>query len=205
LRVDLQNCVRAIVPTVLALAALVGPGLRSASAQTTAPFWTTSKALAHKADQNPPSQEIAVDTFQVVGAPLGISGATLTSTKQGYRLKCSASNSSNEQLLGIRYLLLSVDSTGAVRRIVDQSEDLKLDAYSATAISFRAPLTLKVDREDRVFLLVAQVIGRESIWETLKAKDALLHYAKGDSYLMPEVRRSINLVDTPGQGLRVIY
>ena len=35
------------------------------------------------------------------------------------------------------------------------------------------------------FWLLAQVIGRDSIWEVQQAKSALLAYVKGDGYTIP--------------------
>jgi hypothetical protein len=45
--------------------------------------------------------------------------------------------------------------------------------------------------------MVEQVISRESIWEVVKAKDALEAYAKGDFSVMPVVMRVANSVDAP--------
>jgi hypothetical protein len=92
---------------------------------------------------------------------------------------------------------LVVDSANKVRRATDQSEGLKLDAYAARAISFPSPPAFKTAADDRVFLLLAQVIGRDSIWEVQQAKNALLAYVKGDGYTMPSVLRLLNQVDSP--------
>jgi hypothetical protein len=45
--------------------------------------------------------------------------------------------------------------------------------------------------------VLAQVIGRDSIWEVQQAKSALLAYVKGDGYTMPAVLRLLNQVDSP--------
>ena len=140
---------------------------------------------------------ILIDVFQVDSLPLGISNASLERTKTGGSLKLSVSNSSDEQILGIRYWLFVVDSDNKVRRAVDQSESLKLNAYSAKTVSFSAPLRLKIGSDDRVFLVVAQVIGRESIWAVRQAREALQDYVKGDGYTMPSVLRVLNQVDSP--------
>jgi hypothetical protein len=201
LRVELQHLVRASVPSVLALAFFSFMSPTPASSQKSSRIWARSKLLANKPDQK---QEITVDAFQVVGTPLLISNASLTSSQQGYELKFSGSNTSNEQLLGVRYILLFVDSAGTVRSVFEQSEKLKLAAYSSALVRFRAPLGFTIDREDRAFLLAGEVIGEESIWETAKGKDALQHYAKGESFAIPDVRRSPNLVDAPASGMRII-
>ena len=76
-----------------------------------------------------------------------------------------------------------------MRSTVDESESLKLDAYASKEESFRPPSRLKIGNDDRVFLVVAQVIGRESIWEVQKAKEALQAYAKGEDFSTPRVLR----------------
>ena len=45
--------------------------------------------------------------------------------------------------------------------------------------------------------MLEQVISRESIWEVVKAKDALEAYARGDYSVMPTVLRVANQVDAP--------
>jgi hypothetical protein len=156
-------------------------------------LWASATALQ---DPSVPS-EIPIDVLQVYSLPLGISNASLRKTKKGDWLKLSISNSSDEQILGVRYWLLVVDSTNKVRRALDQSESLKLDAYSAETVSFPTPPRWKIGDDDRVFLVLAQVIGRDSIWEVQQAKNALLAYVKGDSYTMPNVLRMLNQVDSP--------
>lgn len=153
----------------------------------------SAAGLQHPA--GPPA--ILIDVFQVYSLPLVISDASLERTRTGASLKLSVSNSSNEQILGIRYWLLVVDADNKVRRAVDQSESLTLNAYAAKTVSFFAPSRLKIGSDDRVFMVVAQVIGRESIWEVRQAREALQDYVKGDGYTMPSVLRVLNQVDSP--------
>lgn len=141
--------------------------------------------------------EIVIDVFQIYNLPVAISSASLRKTKRGDSLKFVIANNSNEQILGVRYWLLVVDSANKVRRATDQSEGLKLDAYAARAISFPSPPRFRTAADDRVFLVLAQVIGRDSIWEVQQAKIALLAYVKGDGYTMPNVLRLLNQVDSP--------
>jgi hypothetical protein len=49
-----------------------------------------------------------------------------------------------------------------------------------------------------------QVVGKESIWEVLKAKDTLEAYASGDYSVMPQVLRVGNQLDVPPR-TRIIY
>lgn len=145
-----------------------------------------------------------IDVFQVYSLPLSVSSASLEKTRTGGLLKLFVSNNSSEQILGIRYWLLVVDSDNKVRRAVDQSEGLKLNAYAAKAISLSAPSKLKIGTDDRVYLVLAQVIGRESIWEVRQARQALQDYVKGNSYAIPSVLRVLNQVDAP-LGLSPIF
>ena len=148
--------------------------------------------------QNPSATtELSVDVFHIYSLPLGISNASLRKTKRGAWLKLSISNSSDEQILGVRYWLLVVDSTNKVRLAIDQSESLKLDSYSAKAVSFPMPPKWHCADDDRVFLVLAQVIGHDSIWEVQQAKNALMAYVKGEGYTMPSVLRLLNQVDSP--------
>jgi hypothetical protein len=148
------------------------------------------------AQNPPPPLIIPIDTLPIDNLPLGISEASFRKTKKGESLKLSIANSSDEQIFGVRYWLLIVDSANKVLRVVDQSENVKFEAYSAKTVSFPAP-SGKVSDDDRIFLVVAQVIGRNSIWEVQQAKTALLAYAKGDPYATPNVVRMLNQVDSP--------
>jgi hypothetical protein len=144
-----------------------------------------------------PARQIPIDVLQIYGLPLGISNASLGHAKNEARLRLSIPNSSNEQILSLRYWLLIVDCANGVRSVLDQSETLKLDAYAARVVSFPAPPRAETFADDRVFLMVAQVIGRDSIWEVQQARSAFLAYVKGDSYAMPDVLRLLNQVDSP--------
>jgi hypothetical protein len=56
----------------------------------------------------------------------------------------------------------------------------------------------------RFILMVEQVVGINSIWEVVKAKDALDAYLTGDYSKVPAVLRVPNHVDSP-ERIRVIY
>jgi hypothetical protein len=156
-----------------------------------------SLAAAASAQNPPVPVEVPIDVMQVYNLPLAISNASFRKTKKAEWLRLSISNSSDEQIFGVRYWLLVVDSANKVRRVADQSQSLKLEAYSADAVSFPAPAGWRISDDDRIFLVVAQVIGRESIWEVQQARNALLAYVKGDDYTTPNVLRVLNQVDSP--------
>ena len=154
-----------------------------------------SVGFASRQDPAEP-QDVFIDSLQISELPLAFSRVSLTKIKGEFVLKLTAANSSNEELLGVRYWLLAIDSNNKVRSTADESESLKLDAYASKEASFRPPSRLKIGNDDRVFLVVAQVIGRESIWEVQKAKEALQAYAKGEDFSTPRVLRVMNQVDS---------
>jgi hypothetical protein len=53
--------------------------------------------------------------------------------------------------------------------------------------------------------MLEQIVGAESIWEVIKAKDALDSYTSGDFSKIPTVLRVPNHVDVAPQQQRIIY
>ena len=45
--------------------------------------------------------------------------------------------------------------------------------------------------------MLEQVLSRETIWEVIKAKDALEAYIRGDFSIQPTVLRAANQMDAP--------
>jgi hypothetical protein len=153
-------------------------------------------------------RNIAVESFQVLELPINITNVSLMETDKGYLLKCSLANSSDNEILGLRYLLLLVDSNNVVRTAVARSEGFKLAGYAIKSVTFRNPLKLKLKRGVRLELMLEQVVGYESIWEVLKARQTLEAYSSGDYSMMPQVLRVSNQVDVPLLPLRaprIIY
>ena len=72
-----------------------------------------------------------------------------------------------------------------------------MPAYGTKTLTFKTPIKFKQKDGERLVLMVEQVISRESIWEVVKAKDALEAYARGDYSVMPAVLRVANQVDAP--------
>ena len=159
--------------------------------------------------QNAPEQRsVAVESFQVLELPVNITNVSLVETDKGYLLKCSLANSSDSEILGLRYLLLLADSNNVVRAVVARSEGFRLAGYAIKTLTFRNPLKLKLKRGARLELMLEQVFGDESIWEVLKARQALEAYSSGDYSMMPQVLRVSNQVDVPLLPLRaprIIY
>ena len=144
-----------------------------------------------------PVSENLIEVLSIYDLPLQITGASINKTKKGNRLKLSFTNTAAEQILGMRYWLLVIDPAYRIRASVDHSENLKLEASAANTLSFPAPARLKIYPDDRVFIVVAQVIGKQSIWEVQDARNVLVSYAKGKGFTMPKVLHMLNQVDSP--------
>ena len=91
---------------------------------------------------------------------------------------------------------MSIDSENQVRLRVNRTEGFSISPYKTKSLTFKTPIRFKSNGE-RLVLMLEQVISRESIWEVVKAKDALEAYARGDYSVMPVVLRVANQVDAP--------
>jgi hypothetical protein len=171
----------------LCLVVLVGACVLSA-----ATLQTPSEKSAEKPD-------ITIETFQVIDLPVSISEVTLTKNEKGYFLNGTLSSSSDQKILGFRYLLVLVDSNNGVRPAMMRSESCDLVGNSAAKVTFSTPLKLRLKNVARMELMLDQVIGEMSIWEVLKARQTLEKYASGDYSPIPKVLRVSNHVDAPLQ------
>jgi hypothetical protein len=151
------------------------------------------------------SQSDAIEVFQVLDLPLSIHEASLTKTERGQLLQVTLSNSSDLKILGLRYSIVSVDARNEVQIRVNRTEGFALPAYGMKTLTFKTPIRLKQKDGERLLLMIEQVISRESIWEVVKAKDALEAYARGDFSVVPTVLRVPNQVDSPPVGRGRIY
>jgi len=147
--------------------------------------------------QSVAEQSIAVEAFQVVDLPLNITNVTLTHSEKGDLLRCSLANNSDRKILGLRYLLLLVDQANKIRATISRIEGVRLARYGSKTLTFGTPMKLKLKRGYRVELMLEQVVGEESIWEVVKARDALEAYVSGDYSVIPQVLRVSNQVDVP--------
>jgi hypothetical protein len=164
----------------------------------------SNAAAAYNLQNAAEQRNISVESFQVLELPVNITDVSLVETDKGYLVKCSLANSSDSEILGLRYLLLLVDSNNTVQAAVARSEGLKLAGYAIKNLTFRNPLKLKLKRGARLELMLEQVVGYESIWEVLKARQALEAYSSGDYSMMPQVLRVSNQVDVPLRS-KIIY
>ena len=145
----------------------------------------------------PQSEEISVEVFQVLELPLSVHEASLTKSAKTYFLRVSLGNSSDERVIGLRYSLATINANNEVRVIANRSEGFSLAGYATRTLTFKTPIRFKSKDGERLILMLEQVVSRESIWEVVKAKEALETYASGDYSVKPAVLRVANQVDAP--------
>src|SRR5689334_20172997 len=154
---------------------------------------------------SPQTGDVTVEVFQVLDLPLNVHQASLIKTDKGLLLQLSLGNSSEVKIIGLRYSIVSVDARNQVQIRVNRTEGFAVPAYGTKTVTFKTPLRLKQRDGERFILMIEQVVSRESIWEVVKAKDALEAYASGDYSVMATVLRVPNQVDSPPDGrIRVI-
>jgi len=154
---------------------------------------------------SPQTGDVTVDVFQVLDLPLNVHEASLTKTERGQFLRLALGNSSDVKIIGIRYSLISIDARNQVQIRVNRTEGFSVPAYGTKTLTFKTPIRLKGKDGERFILMIEQVVSRESIWEVVKAKEALESYARGDFSVAPTVLRVPNQVDSPPDGrIRVL-
>jgi hypothetical protein len=146
------------------------------------------------------SDALSIEVFQVLDLPLSIHEASLTKNERGHFLQLALSNSSDLKILGLRYSIVSIDIRNEVQIRVNRTEGLALPAYGLKTLTFKTPIRLKLKDGERLMLMIEQVVSRESIWEVVKAKEAIEAYARGDFSVVPSVMRVSNQVDSPPAG-----
>jgi len=171
----------------------------SRSGATTQRVFTYAVAPLRRCVSNLSSQtgDVSIEVFQVLDLPLSIHEASLTKNERGQFLQLSLSNSSDLKILGLRYSLVSVDAQGGVQIRVNRTEGFSLPAYGMKTLTFKTAIKLKLKDGERLLTMIEQVVSRESIWEVVKAKDAIEAYARGDFSVVPSVMRVMNQVDAP--------
>jgi hypothetical protein len=151
------------------------------------------------------TRDLAVEVFQVLDLPLSVHEASLVKSEKNYLLKLSLGNSSDLRMIGLRYSLATIDARNQPLPLVNRTEGFSMPAYGTKTLTFKTPIRLKHRDGERLVLMLEQVVSRESIWEVVKAKEALEAYARGDYSVMPVVLRVANQVDAPLGEPRVIF
>jgi len=152
------------------------------------------------------TEELSVEVFQVLELPLSVHEAALVRSDKSYLLKLSLGNSADVRAIGLRYSLVTIDAKNEVHPLVNRTEGFSLAPYSTRTLTFKSPIRLKRKDGERLVMMLEQVVSHESIWEVVKAKDALEAYARGDYSITPAVMRVPNQVDTrPAEQPRTRY
>ncbi len=156
-------------------------------------------ALVGRALAAPPVQtsNLPVEIFQVLELPVSVHEASLVKTEKGYLLRVALSNSTESKMMGLRYSLSLIDTNNTALPVANRIEGYSLAPYAMKSFTFKTPIAFKPRGGDRLVLMLEQTISRESIWDVLKAKEALAAYAKGDFSVVPTVLRVANAVDSP--------
>lgn len=143
------------------------------------------------------NSNLSIDVFPVSELPLTVHEASLVKTDKGYFLKLSLGNSADVAIIGLRYSLATINSENQVQIRVNRTEGFAIPEYATKRLTFKTPIRLKLKDGERLVLMLEQVVSRESIWEVVKAKEALEAYANGDYSVRPAVMRVPNQVDVP--------
>jgi hypothetical protein len=137
------------------------------------------------------------EVFQVFELPLSVTNPALVKTKHGYLLQCILANASEFRQLGFRYSLAIVDPANGTSSVVSRNEGFTLAPYQTKNVTFKTPLRLKLNGDERLVLMVEQATSTDYVWEVVQAKDALESYLTGDFSTTPRVLRMLNQVDAP--------
>ncbi len=148
-------------------------------------------------------QTNAIHFFDVSDLPARIDEPKLRSSDKGFVLDCAVANRSGEQLLGIRLILLVIDTAGRLRSRIAWNEPAEMTMYSITTFAFHPELARAPRSTDQLFLGVDEVTGRETIWRAAGAEKALRAYSRGQHDVVPTVRTFANQFD-PRPGMRVV-
>src|ERR1051326_5090419 len=143
------------------------------------------------------------EVFQVFELPVSVSNPTLVKTKHGYLLKCVLANASEFRQLGFRYSLAIVGADNTTG-VISHNEGFMLAPYQTKNVTFKTPLRLGLNGDERLVLMVEQAISTDYVWEVVQAKEALASYINGDYSTTPHVLRMLNEVDSR-EPMRILY
>jgi hypothetical protein len=162
--------------------------------------WPAFATPGQKSQEDPST---AVVFFDVSDLPARIDEPKLRKSDKGMDMDCAIANRSDEQLLGIRLILLVVDPAGKLRNRIIWTERTELAMYSIKTFALHPAITGELRSTDQLFLGIDEVIGRETIWRAAGAEKALRAYSRGQHDVVPTVRTFANKYDSR-PGMRVI-
>jgi hypothetical protein len=163
----------------------------------------TSPAIAAPHQGLPQDKPTAVVFFDVADLPARIDEPKLHKTDSGFVLKCAVANRSGEQLLGLRLILLVVESSGKLHNRITWTDAAELASYSIKSVSLHPTITGDLRGTDQFFLAIDEVIGHETIWRVVGAEKALRAYSRGQHDVSPSVRTVANQFDPRTQPLSI--
>ncbi len=157
-------------------------------------IWLTGsfKFMASAASREQPK---TVTFFDVSDLPARIDVPKVSQSEKEFVLDCSVANRSNEELLGLRLILLVIDTSGKLRSRVTWTEPTKLAMYSIKTFAFHPEITGDLQNTDQIFLGIEEVFGRETVWRAVAAEKALRAYSRGEHDVLPAVRKIANKFD----------
>jgi len=167
-------------------------------------FVVTLAYVTAAVQQAPAVRPTPVEVFQVLDLPVSVTQAALVKTKNGYQLKCQLTNNSEFEQLGLRYSLAITDSMNVVNSVVTRNEGFKLAASETKTVTFKTPLKLTLKGDERLVLMLEQIISTDYLWNVLNTKDSLTAYIAGDYSVAPRVIRVLNQVDARPE-VRIIF
>jgi predicted secreted protein len=81
--------------------------------------------------------------------------------------------------------------------IISKNEGLTLAEFQTKNLTFKTPIKLKMKSDERLVLMLEQIISTDYVWDVMKSSEALKVYLSGDYSVPPRVLRSLNQVDAP--------
>jgi len=136
-----------------------------------------------------------VTFFDVADLPARIDAPKMSQSDKDFVLDCAVANRSSEELLGLRLILLVVDTSGKLRGHFSWTERTELAMYSIKTFSFHPEITEDLRNTDKIFLGIEDVFGRETIWHAATEEKALRAYSRGQHDVLPAVRKFANNFD----------
>jgi len=145
----------------------------------------------------PANRSQSVVFFDVLDLPARIDEPKLRKNGDRYVVSCAIANRSNEQLLGLRLVMMIVTSDGKLRTRLNWSEESAVAPASISTFELHPPFKDKDNGQaaDRFFLAVDEAIGRETIWRVLDTEKILRAFSRGQHDVIPRVRTAVNKDD----------
>jgi hypothetical protein len=157
-------------------------------------------AIAQSPD---PEKTNPVTFFDVAQLPVRVDEPKLGRNDKGFVLDGAVANRSGEQLMGIRLILLVIDSSGKLRSRTTWTERVEVAMYSIKTVTFHPEIEVEPRTADQIFLGIEEVFGQQTIWRASGAEKALRAYARGQHDVVPTVRTIVNSYD-PRPGMSVL-